>query len=87
MDELPLRVYDQPGGAVVRCLCGMELARMRKGLVAGQLLARTTGQNRGQVQLGPDVTSAGLLAMVAHAGACKTGKALLAEMERVWSGL
>jgi hypothetical protein len=87
MDELPLRVYDQPGGAVVRCLCGLELARMRKGVEGGRLMARTTGMNRGQVQLGPDVTTPGLLAMVVHASACKTGRALLAEMSRVWSGM
>ena len=87
MDELPLRIYDQPGGATVRCLCGLELARMRKGLVAGQLLARTTGQNRGQVQLAPDVTTPGLMVMVMHAAQCERGKAILTEMTRIWSGL
>ena len=39
MGELPIRVIDQPGGATLRCLCGTELATLRKGLVAGQALA------------------------------------------------
>ena len=87
MTELPLRIIDQPGGAVIRCLCGMELARMRKGVVAGQLMARTVGANRGQVQLSPDITERGLLIMVAHAGQCDRGKALLAEQQKTWFGM
>ena len=87
MGELPIRVIDQPGGATLRCLCGTELATLRKGLVAGQALARTTGINRGQAQLAPDVTAAGLLVMIGHAMGCRQGNALLEAQQRAWSGL
>jgi len=70
--ELPLRVVDQPGGAVIRCLCGRELAAMRRGLATGRLAARSgSGINRGQVHLSPDLTIHGLLVMVAHAMSCE----------------
>lgn len=88
MAELPLRIIDQPGGATIRCLCGMELARMRKGVAAGPRLARTGGGvNRGMAQLSPDLTAAGLIVMVSHAQQCQSGQALLAELQRVWQGI
>jgi hypothetical protein len=86
MDELPLRIVQQPGGATIRCLCGLELARMRKGVSGGVKFARAAGGNRALMSLAADVTTPGLAAMVAHAMACQRGKALLAAMQAAWSG-
>lgn len=87
MTELPLRVIDQDGGAALRCLCGVEAATLRRGLVADAKMAHLAGANRGQVKLAPDMTTPGLLMMVCHAMACERGRAILAEQQRVWSGL
>ena len=76
--ELPIRVYDQPGGAIIRCLCGLELAQMRKRL-AGSVPGLAHGRGNPLVMgLSPDITSAGLLAMVNHAARCERGRAILA---------
>jgi hypothetical protein len=70
---LPLHVIDQPGGAVIRCLCGAELATLR----------RATTNLRGMSaaarlpHLSPDITAAGLAIMVAHAKQCRPGLARL----------
>ena len=64
---LPLRIVDQPGGAVIRCLCGRELASLRKGVTE---LSRM----RGAVSLphlSPDISPAGLLVMIVHAKGCR----------------
>lgn len=72
--ELPLRVVDQPGGAVIRCLCGQELATLRKGTTQmGGLRAAAALPH-----LSPDLTPGGLAIMVAHGKQCKTGAARLA---------
>jgi hypothetical protein len=80
MSELPLRVVDQPGGAVIRCLCGQELARVRRALVTEQVSVRIR-ENHARPNLSPDITAAGLAVMVAHAIGCGRGKALLAEQQ------
>jgi hypothetical protein len=69
--ELPLRIVDQPGGAVIRCLCGRELAAVRRGLT------EVPGMRAGVAlpQLSPDLTVHGLLIMVVHAKACSAARA------------
>ena len=71
--ELPLRVIDQPGGAVIRCLCGRELATLRRGN-AGHKLRRPSGRNEYEARsislLSPDISAHGLAVMVAHALTC-----------------
>jgi len=79
--ELPLRIIDQPGGATIRCLCGRELASIRKGLVAEHILIR---ENRARAHLSPDITARGLAIMVAHAISCDRGRQLLAEQWAAW---
>lgn len=63
--ELPLRVDDAPGGALIRCLCGAEAAVMRPGIL---------DQWRGTA----DPSAAGLLRMVLHAKRCLPGQNLMA---------
>ncbi len=87
MPELPLRIIDQPGGAVIRCLCGAELAALKRGLAGGVAFARTAGANPAQGKLSPDVSPAGLLIMVSHAQRCQRGAAVLDMQQRAWSGL
>lgn len=64
--ELPLRVFDQPGGAVIACLCQAEATVLAPGI---------TDQWRGTT----DPSSAGLLRMVLHAKTCLTGQNLALE--------
>ena len=69
--ELPLRIIAQPGGAVIRCLCGRELAQVRRR--SGADLARPRRgayEARSLAGLAPDITAAGLAVMVAHALQC-----------------
>lgn len=72
MKELPLRIIDQPGGPVIRCLCGAEAAIVypaASGTAAIITANRGTGvRNRG---LSPDLTPAAVLRMVAHVKACR----------------
>jgi len=74
--ELPLRIVDQPGGTIIRCLCGRELASMRRGS-ASEALKRPEGRNsyeaRSIARLSPDITAHGLAIMIAHALTCKHG--------------
>lgn len=63
--ELPLLIFDAPGGCVIRCLCGAEAGVMRPGM-ADMWLGRS------------DPTAAGLPRMVLHAKACLAGQNLLA---------
>ena len=67
--ELPLRVDDVPGGAVIRCLCGAEAAVMAPGMA---------DQWRGTA----DPSAAGLLRMVLHARRCQRGRNDMAELAR-----
>jgi len=71
--ELPLRIVHQPGGAVIRCLCGRELASVRRGSAAS--LVRPSGryEARSLALLSPDITANGLAIMVAHALTCNAG--------------
>ena len=69
VDELPLRIIDQPGGAVIRCLCGAELATLRRGVTRMAGLRQAVALPH----LSPDITAAGLVVMVAHAKACDSG--------------
>lgn len=64
--ELPLRIYDEPGGALIKCLCGAEAVVMRPSIVA---------QWKGQA----DPSAAGLLRMVLHAKTCLIGVNLMTE--------
>jgi hypothetical protein len=75
--ELPLRIVNQPGGAVVRCLCGRELATLRRGNASARLrrpAGRNTYEARGIALLSPDITAHGLAVMVAHALTCEAGQ-------------
>jgi hypothetical protein len=65
--ELPLRVDDAAGGAVIRCLCGAEAAVMRPGPLDSW---------RGTA----DPSAAGMLRMVLHAKRCLTGRNLMAAV-------
>lgn len=71
--ELPLRIVDQHGGAIIRCLCGRELATIRRGS-AGQNIRRPSGRTSYEAKslatLSPDITAYGLAVMVAHALSC-----------------
>jgi hypothetical protein len=68
--ELPLRIHDAPGGAVVRCLCGAEAAVLRPGIAA---------MWQGQT----DPSAGGLLRMTLHAKRCLIGRNLMAEQKAV----
>ena len=67
--ELPLRIIDQPGGPVIRCLCGAEASVIRKSTANNSMIGlRASGPSR--PLLGPDLSPAAVLMMVAHAQAC-----------------
>lgn len=72
MPELPLRIIDQPGGAVIRCLCGAELSTLRRGTTEIPGMRSSVRL----LHLSPDITPAGLMIMVVHAKQCVIGKAL-----------
>lgn len=75
---LPLRVVDQPGGAVIRCLCGAEAATLRKAVTQMAGL-RAAAPLPG---LSPDITPAAVLNMIIHARSCAAARWLAAELER-----
>jgi hypothetical protein len=64
--ELPLRIVDQPGGAVIRCLCGAEAATLRRAVTPTRAMRSAVQLN----QLSPDVTPAAVLMMILHARKC-----------------
>jgi hypothetical protein len=66
-----LRIVDQPGGAVIRCLCGRELATFRRGSAARLQPLRGSYEARSLAVLAPDISAHGLAVMVAHALNCK----------------
>ena len=67
--ELPLRILYQPGGPVIVCLCGREASVVRRGTVNESMTGlRSSGSAR--TLLGPDVSPAAVLMMIAHARAC-----------------
>lgn len=69
MGELPLRIVDQPGGATLRCLCGLEAARLVRSTVNRSMVGlRSSGRER--PRLSPDLSPAAILAMVLHAEQC-----------------
>lgn len=75
--ELPIRIIAQHGGAVIRCLCGRELAQIRRGSAAASIrpvTGRYTREVRSIPLLSPDITAHGLAIMVAHALTCKDAK-------------
>jgi hypothetical protein len=61
--ELPLRIFDDPAGPVIRCLCGAEAALMDP--------PRAQPAVRHSV---PDASPAALLRMVLHAKQCQRGQ-------------
>ena len=79
--ELPLRVVDQPKGAVLRCLCGLEAARLVKSTVNRSMLG-LRGSGPAQMSVGPDLSPAAVLAMILHAQQCETGKARQEDLDR-----
>jgi hypothetical protein len=77
--ELPLRIVDQAGGPVIRCLCGAELAVMKRGLTNELIGLRRSDY---QPRLSPDLTPAGVMRMVLHAKTCVRGQNKLLELSR-----
>ena len=73
---LPLQFIDQPGGTVIRCLCGAELALAQRGLANELLRLR---QSAYRTHMGPDLSPAGVLRMTLHARNCSRGRQLLAS--------
>jgi hypothetical protein len=75
-EELPVRIIDQPGGAILRCLCGLEAARLVKSTANYSMIGlRSSGPARHAV--GADLSPAAVLAMVLHARGCERGRAAL----------
>lgn len=70
---LPLEIVDQPGGAVIRCKCGRELAQVRRRSAVARIAAPRHGSYDAPAVIGlaPDITAAGLAVMVAHAKQCR----------------
>jgi hypothetical protein len=79
--ELPLRVVDQPGGAVLRCLCGLEAGRLIKS-TGNYTMVGLRGSGLARARIGPDLSPAAVLAMVLHAQLCPTGRARQEELDR-----
>ncbi|HEV2375173.1 MAG TPA: hypothetical protein VGS19_23815 [Streptosporangiaceae bacterium] len=75
MTVLPLRVIDQPGGLVIRCLCGAESAVVRPSSELSVAVVRASHGvgtlNRG---VSPDVSPAAVVRMAAHAKTCVPGR-------------
>ena len=70
--ELPLRIIDQPGGPVIRCLCGVESARVTAASDGAAPIVRAARRLSAPARgLAPDVSPGALLRMVAHAKACR----------------
>jgi len=65
--ELPLRVFDTPGGLVIRCLCGAEASVVRRAVTQ---LTGLRASVEYHPRASPDVSPAAVLRMVAHAKAC-----------------
>ena len=74
--ELPLRIIDQPGGPVIRCLCGVESAVVRAGPPAGAapVIRAAHGARVMARAVGPGTTPADVLRMVLHARRCVAGR-------------
>jgi len=66
--ELPLRIVEQPGGPVIRCLCGAEASVLRRSMANGLWVVVLDGPAR--IRLGPDVSPAAVLSMIVHAQVC-----------------
>ena len=66
-------MVDQPGGAVLVCLCGLEAGRLIKSTV-NRSMAGLRGSGPARLRIGPDLGPAALLAMVVHAQKCERGK-------------
>lgn len=67
--RLPLAVYEQPGGFVLRCDCGAETALVRQSTV-NHTMTRLGGSGPRRPRLSPDVGPAAVLAAIMHARAC-----------------
>lgn len=77
--ELPIRVIDQPGGPVLRCLCGAESSTLRRGTV-NRSMPGLRGSGPAQLRAGPDMSPAALVIMAAHARSCERGRELLSRV-------
>jgi len=81
--ELPLRIVDQPKGAVIRGLCGVEAASLRRAVTVLPGLRRAVPLPG----LSPDVTPAAVLMMIAHAKRCERCQQIQAEQNQAIEAL
>jgi hypothetical protein len=83
MAELPLRIIDQPGGIIIRCLCGAEAAVVKPATTGAAAIVRAAHSqrvaNRG---LSPDLTPAAVLRMALHAQQCLPGRNKATELTK-----
>jgi len=76
---LPLRIIDQPGGPVIRCLCGAEAAVARPALAnRGMVGLRSSGPRIERLR--PDLSPHAVLSMVIHAKRCRRAVEVLAAV-------
>jgi hypothetical protein len=76
---LPLRIIDQPGGPVIRCLCGAEAAVIRAGL-SNSTMTGLRGSGPALSHAGPDLTPAAVMRMVLHAKGCARAEQIIATV-------
>lgn len=76
---LPLRVIDQPGGPVIRCLCGAEAAVARL-MVPNRTMLGLRGSGPRMNQLRPDLSPHAVLSMVLHAKRCNRAAEVLSRV-------
>lgn len=81
MSILPLRIIDQPGGPVIRCLCGAEGAVLRAGL-ANRSMTGLRGSGPALSRASPDLTPAAVLRMILHARNCARAAEIIAALAR-----
>jgi hypothetical protein len=80
MAELPLRIIDQPGGLVIRCLCGAEAAVVKPAPPVAAIVRAGHSMRRTNRTLSPDGTPAAVLRMALHAQQCLPGHNKAAEL-------
>lgn len=69
--ELPLRLIQTPAGVTVRCLCGLEAARVFPRGSLRPALHVVGHPGTCDARLAPEMTPAAILAMIIHAQTCQ----------------
>lgn len=76
---LPLRIIDQAGGPVIRCLCGAEAAVARL-MPPNRAMLGLRGSGPRVDRLRPDLSPHAVLSMVLHAKRCDRAAEVMSQV-------